>query len=281
MAQAQVSSAEHTVALATFAMQGQAPEETGGEIREAYDRAVAARDEAVLKANPAFQAPMQDQYSAGTQADRMQKELAEGNYDAFDISFKVSSPEPLDDPYMVIIVQFLERGAKPGASSVLIHAKALDPIGTTPQFVRVREGGMPVGYKFESYQVHLYNRGKEVATNASSKRVELSRDEVRQYLLMEHMGANKDATVPAVATPGGLRAGVRQQLAADQLARTCYVKVSKEGTLLGLYADESCNLKLEDPAMAAVLADVFYKPALVKGKPVDGVARVRLADLAL
>jgi hypothetical protein len=59
------------------------------------------------------------------------------------------------------------------------------------------------------------------------------------------------------------------------------VQVSKEGVLLGVYADESCRLKLDDSALAAALADVFYKPALVKGKPVDGVARVRLADLAL
>jgi hypothetical protein len=280
-AQTQMAIAEHNVSLATFAMQGQAPETVSGPIKEAYDRAVAVREEATISGNSTFSIPTQDRYSAGNQADRMQRELAEGNYDAFDISFKVSSPEPLDQPYLVIIVQFLERDAKPGASSVLIHAKALEPIGATPQFVRVREGGMPVGFKFESYQVHLYNRGKEVATNASSKRVELSRDEALQYLLIEHMGANKDATVPAAATPGGLRAGVRGQLSPAQLERTCYVKVSKEGTLLGAFADEACRLKLDDAAVTAILADVFYKPALVQGKPAEGVARVRLADLTL
>lgn len=279
--QAQVATAEQNVALATFAMQGQAPEETSGPVREAYDRAVAIRDEAVGQAHAGFQAPMQDRYNTGNQANQMQKELAEGNYDAVDISFKVSATEPLDDPYMVIIVQYLERDAKPGASSMLIHAKALDPIGAKPQYIRVREGGLPAGFKFESYQVHLYNRGQEVATNASAKRVELTQDEARQYIVMEYLAAHKTDTIPAAATPGSLCADVRRRLAPDQLQRTYYAKVSKDGVLLAAYADEACHLQVDDPATNAVLADVLYKPALVKGKPVDGVARVRLAELTL
>lgn len=280
-AQAQMAVTEQNVALATFAMQGQAPETTTGPIREAYDRAVLERDAAAASGNAGFQVPMQDRYNIGNQANEMQKELAEGNYDAVDISFKISASEPLDDPYMVIIVQYLERGAKPGASSMLIHAKALEPIGLTPRFVRMREGGLPAGFKFESYQVHIYNRGKEVATNASSKRVELTRDEARQYLLMEYLGAHKTDTVPAAATPGSLRADVRQRLAADQLQRTYYAKISPDGVLLAAYADEACHLQVDDPATTAVLADVLYKPSLVKGRPVEGVARVRLADLTL
>jgi hypothetical protein len=229
----------------------------------------------------ANQVMMQDQYIVGTHADTMQKELAEGNYDAMEASFKISSSVELIDPYMVLLFKFLERDATPGNEGMLIYARALDPIDEKPRYIRVREGGMPRGFKFIDCQVHIYNRGKEVATNVSPNRVELSRDEARQYILIEHIGANRRTTVPATTAPGGLRAGTREQLAPAQLSRVCYVKVSKEGTLLGAYADEACNLQLGDPAVESVLADVFYKPALHQGKPVEGVARVSLADLSL
>jgi hypothetical protein len=99
--------------------------------------------------------------------------------------------------------------------------------------------------------------------------------------MIEHLGANKGVTVPAAPAPGGLRPGDRERLTLEQQGRTCYVKVSPEGTLLSAYADEACSIQLEDPVMMEVLGEIFYKPALVKGKPAEGVARVRLYDQSL
>lgn len=222
-----------------------------------------------------------DYGSVGTMANALELELAEGNYDLVDVSFKVSSPVPLDDPYMVVLVEFQPRGAKPGETSTLIHAKALDPIGPDPKYIRIREGGMPVGFKYLRHEVHIYNRGKEVATSESSKRVELSADEARQYLLIEHLAANKDATLPPQPVVGSLPMTVRNRLSPDQLNRVCYAKVSKEGLLLGLYADESASLPLADEMLAEAFADALFKPAVAKGKPMDGLVRVRLAELTL
>jgi hypothetical protein len=219
--------------------------------------------------------------SIPTQANELSLELAEGNYDMIDVSFRVSSPEVLDDPYMVVLVEFQPRNSKPGESSQLIHATALDPIGPDPKYIRVREGGMPVGFKILHYEVHIYNRGKEVATNASNKRVELSRDEARQYLVYEYLAANKDASRPASALPGSLPPAARSRLTGEQLQSTCYVRVAADGTFLGVYRDEAANLQLSDEQLKAVLADAFFKPALVKGKAVEGVARVRPVDLIL
>jgi len=224
---------------------------------------------------------MQDRYNTGTHADTLAKELAEGNYDAVEASFKISSPIELNDPYMVLMFKILERDAKPGSEGMLIYAKTLDPITTKPHYIRVREGGLPRGFKFVECQIHIYNRGREVATNVSPKRVDLTRDEARQYILMEHLGANKGVTVPAMPTAGGLRPGDRERLTNEQLIRTSYVKVSPEGTLVAAFADEACTIQLDDGSMTAVLGEVFYKPALVNGKPVEGVARVRLSDQSL
>lgn len=222
-----------------------------------------------------------DYGSIGNMANALALELAEGNYDLVDVSFKISSPEPLDDPYMVVFVEFEPRGAKPGEKSTLIHAKALDPIGAEPKYVRIREGGMPVGFKYLRHEVHIYNRGREVATNASSKRVELSRDEAREYLLIDHLGANKDATVPPAPVVGSLPASVRGRVSPEQLQRTCYARIAKDGRLLGLFADEAASLPVADPDLTSLFADALYKPALARGRPMDGVVRLKLADLIL
>jgi hypothetical protein len=220
-----------------------------------------------------------DYGSIPSRANELALELAEGNFDLVDVSFKISSPVELDDPYMVVLVDFQLRDAKPGQTSTLIHAKALDPIGPEPKYVRIREGGMPSGFKYLRHEVHVYNRGKEVATSESSKRVVLNRDEAREYLLIEHLGTHKGATVPGSAVAGSLSPETSARLAPDQLQRVCYVRVSREGKLLGVFVDESTSLPLTDAAVADVLAEAFFKPALANGKPMEGVVRVRLAEL--
>jgi hypothetical protein len=242
------------------------------ELQDAVNAATAKLDATTLTMS-------QSRYNTGEQADLMQKELAEGNYDAMDVSFKISSPVELDDPYMVILFKFLERGAKPGDEGMLIYAKALDPLGLKPQYIRVREGGMPVGFKYLDAQVHIYNHGQEVATNLASKRVDLTRDEARQYILIEHLAANKGDTVPASVMRGTLPRARRAELSLDQMNRTAYVKLSPDAQVLGVYQDEACQLALEDERYLTVVGEVLFKPALYKGKPVEGVARLRLGDI--
>ena len=219
------------------------------------------------------------QYNTGAYAEQMQRELADANYDAMEVSFKISSPVELDDPHMVILFKFQERDAKPGTEGMLIHAESLDAIGPKPKYIRVRKGGMPKGFKYLDCEVHLFNRGEEVATNASSRRVELTREEAQQYLVIQHLGANKDATVPAAAVSGTLSPDRLKALSTDQRNQTYYAKIGPDGAVLGLYADESCHLKIDNDPALAVVSEVFFKPALVKGKPVEGVARVRLGEI--
>lgn len=220
-----------------------------------------------------------DQNIAGTHEGRMRGELADGNYDAMEIAFEISAPAPLDDPYMLIIARFRERGTKPGVSRNWIFAQAIDPVDARPRQVRVREGGFPPGFVLEDYQVHIYNRGTEVATNASAKRVELTRAEARQYLAIEHMAAHKGATLPPAPLPGGLADGPRAALSAAQLDRACHVRVGADGEVLGVFADAAGRQPVDDAAVANAFKEVFFTPALDQGKPVAGLVRVRLADL--
>ncbi len=72
---------------------------------------------------------------------------------------------------------------------------------------------------------------------------------------------------------------LRARFTPAQLNRTSYARVAGDGSLLGVYADEGCNLRLDDATAVALLGEAFFKPALNQGKPVEGVAPVRLAQL--
>jgi hypothetical protein len=260
----------------------QTPENSAsrGAVQAAFDSATAEYSAGAQQAVGGDEFTQSQQFDTTAYANQMALEKAAGNYDAMEVSFKVSSPVELTEPYMVILFKYQERDAKEGDVGMLIHAKQLERIGPKPKYIRVREGGLPVGFKFVDCSVHIYNHGGEVATNLSTKSVELSREEAQQYLVIEHMGAHKQGTVPAAVVPGGLSAAMRGRLTAGQLERTVYAKISKDGALLGVYLDESGNMALSDPLVADALAESFFKPALVNGKPVEGIARVRLADLA-
>ncbi|HVT74001.1 MAG TPA: hypothetical protein VHD61_12775 [Lacunisphaera sp.] len=218
-----------------------------------------------------------DSSSIGAGAQRMAE--AKGQFDAMEVSFKISSPVELKQPYMVILYRFHDPAAKPGVNGLAIHAQALEPIDSTPRYVHVLRGGLPVGFKYVDSEVHIYNRGREVATNLSGKRVNLTRAEAQQYLVMNHVGAHKGATLPPAAVAGTLSLARRDSLTPAQLTRTVYVKVDSDGTLRGAFKDRDCQSPVEDAGLNAALDEVFFAPALEAGKAVEGVARMRLADL--
>jgi hypothetical protein len=250
------------------------------EAKEAADRMRIELREAEIKAATVSHEATYDRVNhPATHADQRQGELAEGNYDAMEVAFRISSPVELDDPHMVVLFKFQDRDAKPGDEGMVIHVQSLEPVGPRPKYVRVRQAGLPRGFKFLDCEVHIFNRGIEVATDASSKRLELTREEARQYVVIEHLGANKGATVPAAAVAGTVAPGRLKELNADQLNRICYAKIGADGALLGLFTDEGCTLQIEDAAALAVARDVLFKPALERGQPVAGVARLRLGAL--
>ena len=97
--------------------------------------------------------------------------------------------------------------------------------------------------------------------------------------MIEHIGANKGKTTPALPVSGTLPPARLKELSLDQLNRTYYAKVAPDGKMLGLFADEACTLRIDHDLTLAAANEAFFKPALVNGKPVEGVARVRLGEI--
>jgi hypothetical protein len=217
----------------------------------------------------------------GTTADLPSKVIGGPGYDAMEVVFDVSAEKPLNSPYVVIITRFHDSGEQPGTVRNLVYAQALDPIGPQAKRVRILEGGFPPGFELKGYQIHLYNHGEEVATNISSKRVPLTREEAFEYVKMEYVGAHKDATLPPVPAMGKLPADLPSRLAGGQFSQTLYVKVSKDGLANEAFLDPACSQRVNDPYLETVVRDIRFKPALENGKPVDGVAPLKLGQLVM
>jgi hypothetical protein len=202
-------------------------------------------------------------------------------YDALDITFDVSAPRPLNRPYVVIICRYHERGAPAGAVRDWIHARPLNVIDSKPQHVHFLAGGFPPGYELRSFELHLYNMGGEIATNVSPQRVEYTMDEAFEYYRKQYVSSHRNATLPPVPAMGRPPADLPERLAQGLVAKTLYVRVSKDGTATGAFLDAACSRKAEDPYVGSLIRDIRFKPALENGEPVDGVATLMLDRLAL
>ena len=201
--------------------------------------------------------------------------------DAMDVTFEVSAERPLSNPYVVIIARYHAKDAKPGAVGNWIYARALKPVGREAKKVHLVQGGFPPGFELLDFQVHLYNQGEEVATNVAPKRVALTRDEAFQYVLIDYLSSHKKANLPAAPVMGRLPPDWRTRLTADQLSRPYFIKVSKGGLPLGIYADEACSQPVTDPYLDSVVKGIRFTPALDQGKAVDGTAKLRFGDIRI
>jgi hypothetical protein len=215
-----------------------------------------------------------DLFATGSQGDT-------GDFDALDVSFDISAGRPLNLPYIVTMTKFKERGTEAGSFRNLVFAKALDPITATATSVHFQQAGFPPGYELQSFEIHLYNDGVEVATNVAAQRQTLTPDEAFDYVKSKYISAHKDQTMPPVPVLGTLPGALREQLAAGKYSETFFVMVSKDGLADEAYADVTCSKKLDDPFLVSVVRSIRFKPALSVGKPVDGVAALNLAKLKI
>jgi hypothetical protein len=213
--------------------------------------------------------------------DEVGARLVQTGLDAMDVEFEISSERPLQKPYVVTMTRFHPKGSKPGTVQNLVYARELGMIESHPTNVHFVESGFPYDFELIDFQLHVYNRGQEVATTVSSKRVELTRDEAFEYVKMEYMGSHKGATLPAAPAMGKLPADLPKRLAEGEFRETFFVKVSKDGLADEPFVDETCSKRIEDAYLENVVRCIRFNPALAQGKPVEGVASLNLRQLKI
>jgi hypothetical protein len=215
-------------------------------------------------------------YDTSDYAAKMGEELARKLFDAIEVTFKVSSPEPLTRPYVVIIAQYHEPGAPPKTIRNWIYAQELEPINSQPHKVTIFRGGFTKGFELKGCQIHLFDHGRELATTESRNRKGLTRDEAFDFRLVDYLGSHQGKNVPATPAMAAFPAGLRDRLTPVEFQQTYYVKVTKDGRPLGAYLDQACRTRLGDAALVAAIEQMRFLPALLDGHPVPGVSQLRL-----
>ena len=210
----------------------------------------------------------------------MQDELAAEMYDALDVEFDAASNKTFSRPYVLVMVQYHEKGAKPGETHNALYAMALKSLDGEPQKVRIHKTGFPRGFEVEKFQVHVYDGANEFVTSTAENQARLTRTEAFTYLLLDYVGSHKGATLPAAPAMGRLTPEEKAQLTPDQLGLTYRVKVTKDGLPGAAFTDAGLS-NPADPAVAALIANVRFYPALEQGKPVEGVAELIFSRLTL
>jgi hypothetical protein len=214
-------------------------------------------------------------------ADETTGRITTPGLDAMDVEFDIRAAKTLQDPYVVTMTRFRRPGAKPGMVQNMVYAKSLHPIDVHLSHVHFTEGGFPAGFEMVDFQLHIYDRGEEIATNVANDRVELTRDEAFEYVKMEYVSSHKGATLPAEPAMGKLPAELPAKLAQGQYKQAFYVRVSRDGLADEAYSDPACTRRIDDPYLDSVVKRIRFKPALNSGEPVDGFATLNLGKLAI
>jgi len=257
-----------------FAAAAASNPDIAGEAAATLGQAQQAAATASAAVTEAYQNPSQS-YDIGAEAN---KQGGGHSYDAIRFSFQVTSEKDLAKPYYVVIALLREPG-QGGQLRRWVHVESLRPMTAgVPRKVTVYQGGLPPGYSLENFEVHLYDRGGELATNLSRKRVLLTDDEALDFEVIEYIGANTGRTLPAV--PATFTRDLRPSLTPAELGQTCYVRVARDGRVAMVFNDAAGQQPLRDPALASALQMLRFKPALHAGKPVESTARITLGKLA-
>jgi hypothetical protein len=215
--------------------------------------------------------------SGSASAASLQSNLAKGSIEV-EISFDVSSPEPLENAYIVVIANYASP-SRPGEIARQISAREFATIDSNPQKVKMSHAASMNGLPFKKFDIGLFANGQEVATNLSEKRMELTRDQAFQFFLIEYLSSHKGATVPPKPMLMTPRSEFRRQVAKAELNQTIYANVDKMGAVSAMSTD-SAGTERVPASVRSALQNVRFMPALNNGAPVEGRVKVTLAQLA-
>jgi hypothetical protein len=209
--------------------------------------------------------------------DRARGAAGEEMFDAIRFGFEVRSERDLAQPYYALVALIREKDSRTKEARKWTYVKPLGPITAgSSRKVRVLQGGLPPGYVLESWEVHVYDRGEELATNLSRKRVEVTEAEAQEFLIFEYIADNRGRTLPAGLLNPVLAEAARAALTPDQARRSWHVRVDKGGRVTAVYLDADGRHPATDAGLVAVLKTLRFKPALAAGKPAESLLSLKL-----
>jgi hypothetical protein len=194
-----------------------------------------------------------------------------------ELKFEISSPEPLDQAYIVVVANYASL-SKPNEVARQISAREFAHIDSHPTKVKLVHPASINGMPFKKFDIGLFANGQEVATNLSEKRMALTSDQAFQFFLIDYLSSHKEATLPPTPMLMTPRTEFRRRLEKTESTQTIYAKVDKMGNVSAMSTDADGSQRVP-ASLESALQSVRFMPALEKGKPVDGQLKLRIADL--
>ena len=106
-------------------------------------------------------------------------------------------------------------------------------------------------------------------------------DAAFDYVKTKYISAHKGETLGAAPVMGSLPDDLKTMIASGKYTDTVYVRVSKDGTASEAFEDAACTKKIDDSYLESVVHGIRFKPALIQGEPVAGVAPLNLSRLRI
>jgi hypothetical protein len=194
-----------------------------------------------------------------------------------ELTFDLSSPEPLENAYIVVVANYASPGKSEAARQ--ISAREFARIDSRPQRVKMTHAASANGLTFKKFDIALFANGQEVATNLSEKRLALTSDQAFQFFLIDYLSAHKGATLPPTPMLMTPRGEFRREVGKTEINPTIYAKVDKSGNVSAMSTDAAGKQPVP-ASVESALQKVRFLPALNSGTPVDGRVKVTLAQLA-
>lgn len=191
--------------------------------------------------------------------------------DAVRLEFRASAPTRLANAYCVALVRLRQPD---GNIEDTNFYQPIGELGPKPRKISLLQTGLPPGAELLDVKLHLFNSGKELATNLSQKRFDLTAAEARQYLLLDHTANHRGQTLPAQPVwelaPAALKAADRP----GPFDQPVQVNIDPDGQLTGFAVDS----QIVTPEQREIIAQLVFLPALQDGQPVASTLTLNLAD---
>lgn len=181
----------------------------------------------------------------------------------------LSSPQPIVNAYAVAIVRVVAQGQQKD----LILFEKLEYIGPESQGVLLRKESLPLNLEVLEVDIHIYRGGREFVTNVSDKQFGLSRDEAHEYVTLDRMAQNRNATLAAEPAWEIAPAALLAADAPEAFDYAVSVSVDDRGRITEISEDA-----ILPDHIRSIVEEVVFMPALVDGQAVASDASFNLQD---
>lgn len=239
----------------------------------------AARQAAVENARTSLYAIQAERnvgnYDALHLADRARH--GEDMRDTFQVTFEISSPVEVRGGFAVLTT--VMRPAGPNQPRVNLYAfEELPTLGPKPRRVTIGHGRLPVGFNVDDYEIHIYADERELATNLSRNRLEVTRLEAHQFLTLQRSLRFRHRDAPAEVVQALLPSRNSAEIPASAAQRSAEVDIGADGLVTAVRLAPGGSAE-EDSRLEALIRSTLFYPTLRAGKPVESTLAFPLAEL--